>query len=83
MAVHIVEESEPYRLIRDDQGRFAVIEARAGHVYSLHAEHRTGADDTPQGMESVVGDGWRDEAAARRRYSAMCRREEGYGRIIW
>ncbi len=83
MAIHIVEETEPYRLISDDHGRFAVIEARAGHVYSLHGHHRNAAEDTPTGMASVVGDGWRDESAARERYATMCRREEGYSRIIW
>lgn len=83
MAIRVVEENEPYRLICDGAERWAVIEARAGHVYSLHARHRNTAEDSSEGMARVVGDGWRDERTARHRYSAMCRREEGYSKIIW
>lgn len=83
MAITIVEEQTPYRLITDGQGRYAVIEARAGHVYSLHGRHRHGAADGPEGMAAVVGDGWRDEEKARQRFAAMCRGEEGYSQIIW
>lgn len=83
MAIQIVQETKPYRLISDGEHRYAVIEARAGHVYSLHGRHRNAAEDTPDGMAAVVGDGWRNEEAARRRFADMCEREEGYGQIIW
>lgn len=83
MSISIIREEEPYRLITDGAGRYAVIEARAGRVYSLHGRARHEADDSPDGMAAVVGDGWRDEAAARRRFEAMCRREEGYSKVIW
>lgn len=84
MAIHIVAENKPYRLVRDDDGRYAVVEARAGKVYSLHGRDRRHADDTPEGIAAVVGeDGWRDEQRARERFEFMCRREERYGQIIW
>lgn len=83
MAISIIREEEPYRLIGDGAGRFAVIEARAGRVYSLHSRARHEADDNPEGMAVVVGDGWRDEAAARRRFEAMCRREDRFSQVIW
>lgn len=83
MAISIIREYEPYRLISDGSGRFAVIEARAGRVYSLHGCDRHEADDDDSGMVRVVGDGWRDEAAARRRFEAMCRGETNYGEVIW
>ncbi len=84
MAIRIIEENKPYRLVSDGAGRWAVIEARAGHVYSLHGRERRRADDNETGMAAVVGDdGWRDEDRARRRFEAMCRGEEGFSQIIW
>ncbi len=83
MAISIIREENPYRLIRDGRNRYAVIEARAGRVYSLHGAARHEADDSIDGMKVVVGDGWRDEASARRRFEAMCRREDGGAEVIW
>ncbi len=83
MSIHIIEEEKPYRLISDGEGRYAVIEARAGHVYSLHCRQRNGALDSPAGMAVVVGDGWGDETPARQLFRDMCGREEGYSQIIW
>lgn len=83
MAISIIREEEPYRLIGDGGGQFAVIEARGGRVYSLHGRARHEEDDSAEGMAEVVGDGWRDEATARRRFEAMCRREGRYSEVIW
>ena len=83
MAISIIREENPYRLISDGCGHYAVIEARSGRVYSLHSAARHEADDSTDGMEVVVGDGWRDEASARRRFEAMCRREDGGSQVIW
>lgn len=83
MSIYIIEEVKPYRLICDGVGHYAVIEARAGHVYSLHGRQRNAALDTPAGMAVVVGDGWSDETPARERFREMCGREEGYSQIIW
>ena len=64
--IRTVLEHATCRLIGDGRGRYAVIEARAGHVYSLDPQHSVEAPDTPDGMAQVVGPrGWtsRDEAA--------------------
>lgn len=83
MAISIIREEEPYRLISDEAGHYAVVEARAGRVYSLHGSRRNEADDSTDGMAEVVGDGWRDEATARRRFQSMCRREDRFSQVIW
>ncbi len=82
--VTVVCEEEPYRLISDAHGRYAVIEARGGRVYSLDPMNRHEAEDTPDGMACVVGDdGWRDEDRAWRRFNAMLHTEDRYSKIIW
>jgi hypothetical protein len=58
MAITIVLEEEPYRLITDGDEHYAVIEARDGLVYSLHSHDRHEAPDTVEGMAAVVSDGW-------------------------
>lgn len=84
MRLSILRDDGQYRLISDGEGRYAVIEARAGHVYSLHGRQRREAADSAEGMAAVVGtDGWRDKATAERRFLEMRRREEKYGRILW
>lgn len=83
MAITIVQEQPPYRLIGDGGGRYAVIEARGGRVYSLHPRRRRGAEDTPEGMARVVREGWCGGSTARRRFRSMVRNEERYARIIW
>lgn len=84
MSVRIVREEKPYRLICGGHGRYAVLEARCGHVYSLHCDHpRHEALDTPAGMESAVGNAWRDYDRALRRFDAMVEAEERYSRTLW
>ncbi|HSV28535.1 MAG TPA: hypothetical protein VLL76_03225 [Candidatus Omnitrophota bacterium] len=82
---HIVAEVRPYRLIEDDYGRCAVVEARCGHVYCLHCDHpRHCAPDTPAGMVEVVGDhGWTDQDHAAALFRELVDREERYSQIIW
>ncbi len=84
MAIEIVETADTFRLISDGGGRFAVVEARAGHVYSVHGHDRRRAEDSERGMGEVVGDdGWFDEAAARRCLDEAARGGDTYSRIIW
>jgi hypothetical protein len=83
MAVTIVLEEEPYRLITDGDEHYAVIEARDGRVYSLHSHDRHEAPDTAEGMAAVVGDGWRGPGRAMERYYDMTRREARYSQILW
>jgi hypothetical protein len=83
MAVTIVLEEEPYRLITDGDGRYAVIEARNGLVYSLHSHDRREAFDTAEGMAAVVGDGWCKPGTAMECYCYMTQREACYSELIW
>jgi hypothetical protein len=81
--IRVLEEAESYRLISDGD-RFAVIEARAGHVYSLDPTDRNEASDTPEGMRTVVGPGgWSDEEQARRRFRQMVGGEQRLAERIW
>lgn len=82
--IEIVAEEETYRLITDGGDRFAVIEARAGHVYSLDPKHSHEAGDTPEGMAAVVGPrGWRSHADARRIFDHMVRGERHLAETLW
>lgn len=84
MAIAIVDQQETFRLISDGEGRFAVVEARAGHVYSVHGHERREAVDDPDGMARVVGDdGWFDEESARHRFDDAVEGGQRYARIVW
>ena len=83
MAITIVLEEEPYRLITDGDGHYAVIEARGGRVYSLHSHDRQEAPDTAEGMAAVVGDGWCRPGRAMECYCYMTQREACYSELIW
>ena len=83
MTIMIVLEEEPYRLITDGDGHYAVLEARDGRVYSLHCHERHEAPDTPEGMAAIIGDGWRERSRAMERYQSMIRRENRYSEMLW
>ena len=84
MAISIIEQAECYRLIRHDEKGFAVIECCGNHVYSLDPHHSKCAEDTPEGMNSVVGeDGWEEEDHARSRFKAFVRGERHWAKTIW
>lgn len=84
MSIRVVDYQESYRLITDESGHWAVVEARCGHVYSLHGHHRREAPDCEEGMACVVGhDGWRDERAARCCFEQAVKGERDYRQIIW
>lgn len=84
MQINIVEVKETYRLITDEDGHYAVVEARCGHVYSLHGNHRRMALDSDAGMALVVGkDGWFQEPEARACLEAAARGEDYYRQNIW
>jgi hypothetical protein len=79
----IVLEDEPYRLITDGDERYAVIEARDGLVFSLDSHDRREAPDTSDGMAAVVGDGWREQSVALKRYQYMIEYEARYSQVLW
>jgi len=79
MRIETLREDDCWRLVRDEDGRCAVVECRAGLVLSLHAHRRREAPDTPEGIVQVVGaDGWTDAAEAERCFARMCRDERRY-----
>jgi hypothetical protein len=83
MAVTIVLEVEPYRLITDGDEHYAVIEARDGLVFSLDSHDRHEAPDTTDGMAAVFGDGWREQSVAMKRYQYMIQYEARYSQVLW
>lgn len=83
-AVSVLDAQENYRLIGDGAGRFAVIEARAGFVYSLDPHHAAEAEDGPAGMAKVVGPrGWKARDAAQRLFDHMVRGERELAERLW
>lgn len=84
MSIEIVERADSFLLISNCQGAFAVVEARNGHVYSVHGHHRREAPYSEEGMVRVVGeDGWFDEESARETLRKAQGDGETYARIIW
>ena len=83
MAVTIVLEDKPYRLITDGDENYAVIEARDGLVYSLHSHDRQRAADTAEGMAAVVGYSWCKPSTAIECYHYMIRDETRYSQTLW
>ncbi len=82
--VQTVLEHATCRLICDGRGRYAVIEARAGHVYSLDARHSLEAPDTPEGMAEVVGpQGWMSRDDAGRLFRSVVRNGSHLAETIW
>jgi hypothetical protein len=70
----IVEQRGSFLLIRRDD-QFAVVERRAGHVYSLHDGIREPYPDAPSGIAAAVGrHGWHDEAEARQTFEELAQR---------
>lgn len=83
MPIQVIDNAGTFRLISDGT-RYAVVEHRAGCVYSVHGHHRREAADDEEGMMKVVGeDGWFSESDARRCFDDAVRRGESYARIIW
>jgi len=82
--VKVLDEQESWRLITDGTGRFAVIEARAGFVYSLDPHHAAEAKDGPAGMAAVVGPrGWKSRDDAQRLFDHMVRGEQELAERLW
>jgi hypothetical protein len=75
--VSIVDQRGSFRLVQCTPHGFAVIEARAGQVYSLDREERRQAEDCESGIAEVVGTtGWCGQRTARRRFDRLVRTGE-------
>ncbi|WP_207479222.1 hypothetical protein [Arenibaculum pallidiluteum] len=83
-AIRIVEEGGSFLLV-EGEGRWAVVERRAGRLYPLDPDRvaEDGAPDTPDGLARAADPGWTDEATARRCFAAMVGRGEHLARTIW
>jgi hypothetical protein len=80
--IAVIDQHGSHRLISRD-GRFAVIECRNGHVYGLSGGDRPAFADTAEGITAAVGEGWTDEAAARRLFDDIAQRGEALAQRIW
>ncbi|MGE5546331.1 MAG: hypothetical protein ACM33T_05510 [Solirubrobacterales bacterium] len=82
MALTIVDSGGSFRLVTDGR-HWAVVEARCGHVYSLHGQHRREAPDGEDGIAQVVGEDWLTETDARDCFANAVSGGNAYARIIW
>jgi hypothetical protein len=72
----IAEQRGSHLLVRRG-AQFAVVERRAGDIYSVHDGTREPHPDTPAGIAAAVGsDGWCDETEARRIFEELVQRGE-------
>lgn len=81
--VSILEEKGSFRLVACD-GRFAVVEARAGQVFGLPDDAeggRDGASDSPDGIASVAR--WTGEDEAHALMRDLSERGDELSRRIW
>ena len=84
MTAHVIAERESYRVVGDGAGRFAVLEARAGKVYSCDPHHSAEAPDTPEGMRTVISQrGWKAREEALRLFEHMVRGERHLAETLW
>ena len=65
------------------EGRFAVVEERAGKVYGLRLARRRGYPCTPEGIASAIGADWKSEVVATRLFDEVTREAEHLARHIW
>ena len=81
--ISILAQHGSFRLIECGRG-CAVIEARAGQVYSLDRQARRQSEDSEAGMAEVVGDGgWCDRPTAEERFARLVRAGEHFAEKIW
>ena len=81
--VSVVEDTGSFRLVACD-GRFAVVEARAGQVFGMPEDRdggRDGAADSPDGIEAVAQ--WTGEDEARALMHDLSQRGDQLARRIW
>lgn len=83
MPITILKEDEPFRLVTDDCGHYAVLEARWGHVYPVHRHDCQGCDDTPEGMERAARFEWSKAAQAVAEFDYACQGETRFAEILW
>ena len=83
MAINIVEVRDGYVLLRRGD-RFAVIERRAGHFYSLHGRTRYSIDCDLEKVALIVEEAdWVDEAQARATLAFAGRRYDDLAERMW
>jgi hypothetical protein len=80
--VSVVDRHGSHRLVAWDR-RFAVVESRNGKIYCLGSGNRPGFAETAEGIIAAVGEGWTDEAEARRLFDEIAQRGEALAQRIW
>ncbi len=84
MSVKVLKEDEPFRLVTDGQGHYAVLEARWGHVYPVHRHDCCdGCDDTAEGMEQAASKEWSRAAQAMAEFDFARQSEQRFAEILW
>jgi hypothetical protein len=67
----ILEQRGSHLLVRRG-AQFAVVERRAGDIYSVRDGEREPHPNTPAGIAAAVGpDDWSDETGARRKFEEL------------
>jgi hypothetical protein len=82
--MRVAEETENYLLLEED-GRWTVVERRAGRWYPMRGERHEGADPSDAAaVRRVVGDdGWSNEVEARRVLDEVAARHDRLARRLW
>ncbi|MDB5409881.1 MAG: hypothetical protein JWL84_4793 [Rhodospirillales bacterium] len=80
----VIIEQRGSHLLVGRSGRFAVVERRAGHIYSVENEARKPHPDSPAGIAAAVGPrGWGEEAEVRRLFEDLVQRGERLAQRLW
>jgi hypothetical protein len=82
--MRVVETRENYLLVEED-GRWAVVERRAGRWYPMREASREGADpNDAAAVRRVIGEGgWSDEIEARRVLSELAAQHDHLAQRVW
>jgi hypothetical protein len=82
--IECVAARDNYLLLREGE-RYAVVERRAGKLYSLRDGRREPVEEGDEAaLRRLIGeDGWSDEATARRVQQHLAERHDELAQRIW
>ena len=76
-------DSRGTHVLIEYDGRFAVVEERAGKIYGLNPARRRGYPCTPEGVVGAIGADWKSEVAAIRLFDQVTREAEHLAQHLW